>query len=69
MFEQHLLLPNIILKNMVRKILISINEVQCDQKNTNHRPTLAATMFDVRTSFPFVRSWYVSPCLPPAIVA
>jgi hypothetical protein len=30
--------------------------------------TLAATIFDVRTSFPLERSWYVSPELPAAIV-
>lgn len=34
-----------------------------DQSNANHRLTLAATMLLVRTSFPLLRSWSVSPCV------
>ena len=30
--------------------------------------TLAETIFDVRTSFPFERSWYISPVARPMVV-
>ena len=55
--------------------------IQCRLKMTTHKYlgcpvqhnkkmlfTLAETIFDVRTSFPFERSWYISPVARPMVV-
>ena len=63
--------PNILIDscmNMCAKWLCLCERTTDDVSSPSKERTLAATIFDVRTSFPFDRSWYVSPDGPAMVM-